>query len=407
MTNLCVNSLIMKNLFLLSLLGSFLLSCGETIQNQPNDLVKVQTASIPLSASTMFDGSVVKMHVDASQTDLDHANQLFLEGIDLYRNQNKLEEGLEKMKESVMRSPSPKAYYEIGNVNMDLQKNDDALKAYNMAEELGYEPFSKVLYNIACVYSLTEKADLSGKYLEYAIQAGYTNLEHIQKDTDLENLRKTHYFNNHLDRGIAGMSNAKNLYWLKFKNNFPLIQFPAILNQNLHSSLFKSNNFITYDYERYIAEMRDEKFSREVSRGFYYYARLPEQPNYTGLIYVERDEFLGDYAPVTYKLATFNTDGKLIDKRVIAGCTELNGPLKVCEISTDGELNIKFYKTTYEKDPDEHGFYENKIVDMELVNSENWSISNEGKIILSNSELLSQSNDTLNNSPANEDLSHY
>ena len=397
----------MKNLFLLSFFSILMASCGETFQNQPNDLVKIQTVSIPLDASTIYDGSVVKMHVDASQTDLDQANQLFLEGIDLYRNKNKLEEGLDKMKESVMRSPSPKAYYEIGNANMDLQRYDDALKAYNMAEELGYEPFSKVLYNLACVYALTDQNDLSGKYLEYAIQAGYTNLDHIQKDPDLENLRNSHYFNRHLDRGIAGMSNSKNLYWLKFKNKFPLIQYPAILNQNLHSSLFKSDNFITYDYERYIAEMRDEKFSREVSRGFYYYARLLEKPNYVGLIYVERDEFLGEYAPVTYTLATFNNEGILIDKREIAGCKDLKGDLKVCEIMESGELFVDFYKTKYEKDPDKHGYYENKIVEMNKLNTEKWSINDQGKIIQQLDELLSQSNDTLNNSPANQDLSQY
>lgn len=368
----------------LSALGSLflLLSCGDSMQQLPNDLVKLQTASIPMSETNLFDGSVVKMHVDASQSDLDKANQLFLEGLDLYRNQDKLTDALEKMKSSVVLSPSAKAYYEIGNIQMDLFDFEEALKAYQVAEELGYEPFSKVLYNLACVYSNLENIEMAGKYLEYALQAGYTNINHIQKDEDLAYLRDSYLFDRHLNKGIAGMSNAENLFWLKFKNRFPSMLLPNTLDQNIHGSLFKSTNYISYDYEVYIAEMRDEKFSREVSKGFYYYRKLMEQPEFVALVYIERDEFLGEYAPVTYKLATFSNEGKLIDKRVIAGTSDLKGPLKVCNISETGELSIKHYAITYDKDPDEYGFYQNPIVALDLVTTENWEIMDDGKLAL-------------------------
>ena len=44
------------------------------------------------------------------------------------------------------------------------------------------------------MYSLQEEAELAGKYLEYSLQAGYNNLDQINKDSDLAELRDTHYF---------------------------------------------------------------------------------------------------------------------------------------------------------------------------------------------------------------------
>jgi tetratricopeptide (TPR) repeat protein len=49
-------------------------------------------------------------------------------------------------------------------------------------------------YNLACSYSLLGDVDPAFKALQKAIQLGYQNFEHLQKDADLDNLRKDRRF---------------------------------------------------------------------------------------------------------------------------------------------------------------------------------------------------------------------
>lgn len=47
-----------------------------------------------------------------------------------------------------------------------------------------------VHYNLACDYSLLEKADISLRYLESSFKLGYDEFTFIEKDTDLDFIRK-------------------------------------------------------------------------------------------------------------------------------------------------------------------------------------------------------------------------
>jgi hypothetical protein len=46
-------------------------------------------------------------------------------------------------------------------------------------------------YNLACIYSITNRLTESLSYLERAIKFGYKEYELFESDPDLENLRKT------------------------------------------------------------------------------------------------------------------------------------------------------------------------------------------------------------------------
>jgi tetratricopeptide (TPR) repeat protein len=52
------------------------------------------------------------------------------------------------------------------------------------------------LYNLACTESRLGKIDQALKYLKDAIQNGYSDVEHMKKDTDLESLRNNEEFKN-------------------------------------------------------------------------------------------------------------------------------------------------------------------------------------------------------------------
>ena len=56
-----------------------------------------------------------------------------------------------------------------------------------------------VHYNLACSYSLLGELDAAFKALEEAVALGYKDLVHLQRDSDLENLRKDHRYQGLVD----------------------------------------------------------------------------------------------------------------------------------------------------------------------------------------------------------------
>jgi tetratricopeptide (TPR) repeat protein len=68
-------------------------------------------------------------------------------------------------------------------------------KEYDDAEKLYLRILKAIpndnlaLYNLACLYSLTNKKEKALEYLEKSIKAGFTNAGHIQQDSDLDNIR--------------------------------------------------------------------------------------------------------------------------------------------------------------------------------------------------------------------------
>jgi phospholipase/carboxylesterase len=46
-----------------------------------------------------------------------------------------------------------------------------------------------MLYNLACSYASMKRPDLAGKYLLYAIRAGFSDIQHFLKDTDFDPVR--------------------------------------------------------------------------------------------------------------------------------------------------------------------------------------------------------------------------
>lgn len=60
------------------------------------------------------------------------------------------------------------------------------------------DPF--VLYNLACSYSLMTHVDKSFRALKKAINCGYTNFQFLERDKDLENLRRDRRFQQYFAR---------------------------------------------------------------------------------------------------------------------------------------------------------------------------------------------------------------
>jgi hypothetical protein len=81
---------------------------------------------------------------------------------------------------------------------MELKTREGYEKARELLkEQAGTSPFHRVtpLYNLACVEALLgEKPEKALEYLQEAVAAGWTDVEHIKNDSDLESLRNLDAF---------------------------------------------------------------------------------------------------------------------------------------------------------------------------------------------------------------------
>jgi tetratricopeptide (TPR) repeat protein len=85
--------------------------------------------------------------------------------------------------------PTAETYYRYGNSLSNISRLKDAVNAYQNALRLNYDRPYLVYYNIACAYSKMKKSKKAFINLETAIDEGYKNFDHIEKDEDLVFLR--------------------------------------------------------------------------------------------------------------------------------------------------------------------------------------------------------------------------
>lgn len=357
-----------------------LFGCGDPSESVQSQKVE-KILPVILNEEDVFDGTKVLSFLRNEVKHVQEANTLFLKGLNAFRNDKNIDSADYYFRASLLKEPTAKAYYELGNLYMENSNFDRALLSYDLAEKLNYEPFSKILYNKSCLYSLQKKSELSGQYLEYAIQAGYNNLDHIGKDSDLSNLRKSHYYSQAINKGLRGVSNSENLFWLQFKKIFTKPQLPQKLLPHIAANENEALTYISYEFERFIAEMRDEEFSREVSKGFLQYSIPYETEKFVAIVYVVRDEFMGEFAPLLYRMATFTHEGILIDKKEVAGREYLDKPLMESVLNEDMSIDIHILEPTYEKDPSDKGYYDNPIISTQKIGERRLRLTDNGKIV--------------------------
>lgn len=369
--------------FLLQSCGNHDSAKGETSKTKLTE----EEQKIVLTENDLYDGEKIRLYLLKDTLNAAASNQLFLKGLDLFKNKKKPTEAIPLFVTSILRYPTAKAYYELANAKMNIGYHHDALDAYDMAEKLNYEPFAKVLYNKACALSNMEEYELSARYLEYAVEAGYANIDNIYKDPDLKKLRdeRGYLFTEHLNTALAGLSNVENIFWLQYKKHFTQGKLPMSFNNLVSETRFDMENAISYDYERFVPQMRDDKFSREVSKGFYYFAQIKETAEYVAVVYLIRDEFMGDAAPLSYVLVTYSPTGKIIDQTLIAGRNDYADVLRLATINKDLTISIELMETEFEKDVEEEGYYDNPIKSKTKVGEELFRIDEHGKLVRENS----------------------
>jgi hypothetical protein len=142
------------------------------------------------------------------------------------------------------------------------------------------------------------------------------------------------------------------------------------------------DNSISYDYEKFVPEMRNAKFSREVEKEYYYCGLVKKDTAYTALIYAGRNNFIFDAngSPIFYLLTTYDRNGKIIDKMQVAGQSNFTENFKVLTLQPNGTLVISAFKNIYKEDPIEKGYDSNSVVKSEPQGTTAYRIGTNGKL---------------------------
>lgn len=374
----------MKHIQFLYLLlaGTVIISCGDPAAKGKQPVSTVAIAS--LSLNDILDATKVNMFLKNKPTSSSkESNDLFMKGVDAYKNKKMLDSARYYFEHSLQQQPAPNAYYELGNVYKELKSYDKALASYKLAERMEYAPFSNILYQMAGTFALKGDIEMAAQHIEYALQAGFTDLNKINSDKDLDSLKKNseYLFQTAVKNGTRGMSNPETLFWLQFKKQFPLPSYPVTLKGDLDPE--KLSGFISYDFERFIPEMRNAKFSRDVGQSYYYAYNIGENENCTALLYAEVSHYVGDFMPKKFIIATFDSKGKLLDKKRLDRFGLIDDELVDLQLGKPFEFNAKLYEMEYEKPLEEDGYWDNKIKNKKLLAVYHFKIDNKGKISFS------------------------
>lgn len=107
---------------------------------------------------------------------------------DLYKQQ-KFEEAAKAFEEVTKDDPNNgRAWYFMGMSLHSLGKYEQAIAAFEKNVAIAKNP--SAMYNIACGYSRLNQADKSFEWLEKALTNGAAQFVDLDKDADLENIRK-------------------------------------------------------------------------------------------------------------------------------------------------------------------------------------------------------------------------
>lgn len=338
----------------------------------------------PLSYTGIFDKDSVKAYLaEVPSYFADSSKKIFLKAVDLFKNRKKTEASVKLFIQALEVYPTASGYYELGNAMMANDKAyndaDYAFKAYSMAELMDYKPWSHVLFKKACAAAVSDNSK-SGDYLTYAIMNGFVDRDKILTNKFLLKFHSVEALNSIYVRAMAGNGDEDAVLWEGYSKQFGQASFPFAIDSGTLGHIGQPV-IISYDFEKFVPEMRDYHFSREVGKEFFYFTRVNDNQQYKAVIYGAQLFDGGEPSPVSYTIASFTPTGKLIDKKIIAGHLALDSAFKECSFINNSEFEIKEYKNIYKKDTEKEGYENNPIVKRDLLTTYKYSIDSVGRFI--------------------------
>jgi len=371
----------MKSISPLFLLTLVLFSCNSHPGMTPLQLTENSFYNIDSVKTVMEKG------------DERQAQQKFLQAIDIYKNVKDPGKSIDIFKNAIRLQPSAKAYFELGNALVDDSRYEEAIRALHIARQLGYSPLANVMFKLSQAHAslvkhgndyFYEQDSLAVHYMELALQMGYTHPDDFMNASSFGTIREVYGFSDiykYAVAGGAGNASPEKVLWESFKGQFQPADLPLIIN-TAWIQAHRPENPIGYDYEKFVPEMRNAKFSREVEKEYYYCALIRKDTAYTALLYAGKNNFLRDAnenSPVFYLLTTYDRAGKIIDKMQVAGQPTFTDVFKVLTLQPNYNFTVQDYKNIYKDDPEQAGYDSNYVIRSEAQGTVAYRIAANGK----------------------------
>jgi hypothetical protein len=230
------------------------------------------------------------------------------------------------------------------------------------------------------------KGSLVTHYMELAIQMGYAKPESFRNDPAFKSFRNAYNFNLAYLAAVEGGHSVKNpelALWEEFKSEFTAMELPLTVNL-VWTQTHALEKGINFAYERFVPEMRSNRFAREAGKEYYYVGLLKKDTVYTALLYAGKDDGLEEdgimHAPLFFQLVTYDPKGKIIDHLKVAGQEALSDLVKVFTMQPNFAFEIRDFKNVYSKDPDQAGYgTDNPIVKTDEQGVTHYRIAANGK----------------------------
>ena len=357
-------------------------ACSEP---EKNYVLKVKKQN--LSPETLYDKDLVyDVIFESQEQNVDSlkvlSRQLFLKGIDLYKNKNQPAKAVHVFIESILTLPDANTYYELGNALLEVKFDvDKALKAYEVAEHLQFQPLGNVYYGKALAYSMMkDEGDAAFYTLRNAIEEGFTDTLRMYRENRLKPVVRSAEFRKFMrERKVHSLASRQpDRMFEVFRNSFAQVQQPfEIPVEKVDMKAYDQS--VSYDFVRFIPEMQNTSFGREVSHDYFFVARVAETPQYTALIYSSISFFEENMQPVLTKLVTFNNQGKVISSLVFA-CQCSAEKIKKGKIKNN-LITLEDYRRTWKQPIDKVDFEKNSVEKYELLSTATYRINEDGRIV--------------------------
>lgn len=299
---------------------------------------------------------------------------------------HELRKGEALLVESILHYPDGVAYFELGNLYIQLKNYEEAIETYKMAKQLDYKPLSDLHYNMSCAFALDD-SDFDGKrralgQLRMAVKEGYANKAFFLGDKRLENIRYSYEYNKIYLQAFAKKEKYLEQEKLElFINLFPKVEFPLEIEVGELSEQL--------DTERRLYDPLLPYISKDImeEEHFILVAFLKKTPRYTAVVYAGYPTQPEEESYRYYTIATYSPTGKRIDKLNLA--SSIN-PEKHLSGIVDEKLNIevKIHQNIWEKSPKKYGYKNNRIEYPEFLFSNYYRIDSKGRFVRTKKKLL-------------------
>ncbi|GGB08834.1 hypothetical protein [Puia dinghuensis] len=370
----------MKLLYSLSLAGTILFaSCHNSLP------------AISLTETTIYTIDTVRMA--AAGGDEKAARQKLEEAAALYKKDST--GGIRLYKSAILLKPTAKAYFDLAGALLATRQYNEGIQALSIAEKLGYTPLANVMFRYAYAYAHrpayqddhTSNDAHAIHYMELAIQMGYAHPNQFLQQSLFPNEMRLGEFQAVFVNALSGgaVKDPGKSLWDAYTGQFPEVQLPLTIDRSwISNHPYNENvNYIDFQYEKFIPDMRSAHFSREGGEVYYYVATIQKSPAYVALLYCEQYESDGgaDTASIPlYTLATYDHQGKIVDRMPVAGQAGAAYPFMVFSIQPSLQFRVQEYTHVFKNNPDSAGYDNNPIIREDPQTPKDFHIAANGKL---------------------------